>query len=191
MRCVPSRARASSSARASTRNGYNPAVVLQVPFEQFVSTVERVLEGVREAYVIKHFKHSLITASKGGETVVASMVELKPDEVKKHLKAEGFQAFEGRWTDDVALEHESDVLSDVFIAGVAYKTEGGPPGLWIDAYTAQPTQVQVLKTMYEEFLKTGEMQEVSFEEFVRISEANVVIASPSDLRSFLAQKEGC
>ena len=89
----------------------------------------------------------------------------------------------------MALGEEGDDLTEIYVAGVAYRTESGPPGLWMDAYAVQPTQVQVLKSMYDEMTSTGQMAEVSFEEFVRLSESNVVVAGPNDLRSFLALKE--
>jgi hypothetical protein len=51
--------------------------------------------------------------------------------------------------------------------------------------------MQVLKSLFDEFRDTGELDEISFEEFVRQANPNVVIVSPSELQSFLTQKDGC
>jgi hypothetical protein len=164
-------------------------VVLQVPFDDFPKTLERVLGGCRDVYLAAHQRQTLVTASKPGSPVIASFLDLPLAQAKKKLTDLGLNVFEGRWNSDLSLEHEGDDLTDIFVAGVAYRTEAGPPGLWVDAYGTQPTQVQVLKAMYDEMIKTGQMTEVSFEEFVRLSDANVVIAGPNDLRSFVAEKE--
>ena len=54
-----------------------------------------------------------------------------------------------------------------------------------------PTQLTVLKTMYDEFRHTGDIEEVPFEEFVQFTNPNVVILSPAELESFAKQKEEC
>jgi hypothetical protein len=164
-------------------------MVLQVPLESFGETAQRVLDGCREVYISPHGRRTLITASKPGLPVIAAVAETSLEKAKDILQKQGLTVFSGRWNTDLSLEHEGDALSDVFVAGVAYRTESGPPGIWIDAYASQPTQVQVLKAMYDEMINTGEMTEVSFEEFVRVSEANVVLVPPSELRNFVSQKD--
>jgi hypothetical protein len=164
-------------------------VILQVPYSEFAKTLERVLEGCKDVYLSRHQQQTLVSASKPGMPVVAAMADTAMEATKTNLAAMGFNVFEGRWNSDLALGEEGDDLTEIYVAGVAYRTETGPPGIWVDAYAEQPTQVQVLKAMYDEMTKTGQMAEVSFEEFVRLSDANVVVASPNDLRSFLALKE--
>ena len=48
----------------------------------------------------------------------------------------------------------------------------------------------VLRTMFDEFRDTGEMEHISFEEFLQLANPNVVILTPSELRSFMDQKSG-
>jgi hypothetical protein len=164
-------------------------VILQVPFNEFANTLERVLEGCKDVYISRHQKQTIVSASVAGKPVIATMFDGGMEPARTSLAALGLNVFEGRWNSDLALGEEGDDLTEIYVAGVAYRTETGPPGLWVDAYAVQPTQVQVLKAMYDEMVKTGQMAEVSFEEFVRLSDANVVVAGPNDLRSFLALKE--
>jgi len=164
-------------------------MVLHVAFEDFADTVKRVVGDSSEAYAASENGVTILTASAAGEgTVVASVTKSSVEEAKVELQKAGLRVFEGRWTDDLMLEKESVVLTDVFVSGVSYKTEAGAPGIWVDAYPVQPSKVQVLKAMYEEMLQTGEMANVPFEEFVRLSDANVVIVSPQELRTFVSQK---
>ena len=163
-------------------------MILQVPFNEFPKTLERVLEGCKDVYLSRHQQQTLISASKVGMPVIASIADMDMEGTRAQMSALGFNVFEGRWNSDFALGEEGDDLTEIYVAGIAYRTESGPPGLWLDAYAVQPTQVQVLKAMYDEMTSTGQMADVSFEEFVRLSEANVVVAGPNDLRSFLALK---
>jgi hypothetical protein len=162
-------------------------MVLQVCFEDFAATVKRVGEDSTEAYVCASEGFSLATAHSEGR-VVAALTKLSVEEAKAKLEKDGLRVFAGRWTDDLVLEAEGDPALEPFVVGIAYRTDAGPPGLWIDAFEELPTQVQALKAMYTELSETGEMADVSFEEFIRLSDASVVIVTPADLRGFIAQK---
>lgn len=164
-------------------------MVLQVAFEDFADTVRRLLGESVDAYVAHVEGETLATAAKEGHTtVVSARTPASVNEARTQLEESGLKVYNGCWGDDVRLGEELLDLREIYVAGVAYATESGPPGVWIDVYETLPTQVQVLRTMYEEMSSTGESAEVSFEEFVRMSNANVVITSPSDLHSYLAQK---
>jgi len=163
-------------------------MTLQVPYNQFVQTVGRVL-AVKDAYVTCHGKASLVTASSSeSKTVVAALAPLKPEQVKKELSAKGFEVYDGAWSAEGLTNLGDAIPADAHIAAVAYASDDGKPGLWIDAYESSPSPAQVLKTMYDEFRGTGETADVSFEEFVRLANANVILVSPSQIRSFLQEK---
>ncbi|MGV3615501.1 MAG: hypothetical protein ACO1SV_09230 [Fimbriimonas sp.] len=162
-------------------------MTLQVPFESFVAVVGRVL-GAREAFLAPHPSGTLVTAADPSRgALVSTLATVPPEEVRRLLGEAGIEAFDGTWggADTPSLSPET---TDAFIAAVAFESSEGRPGVWVDAFPSLPTQVQVLRTMYDEFRGTGELSEVTFEEFVRLANPTVVILSPSDLRSFLAQK---
>jgi hypothetical protein len=75
------------------------------------------------------------------------------------------------------------------VAAVSYASGTNQPGVWVDAFEGPPTTVQVLRSVYEEFRKNGEMPEVSFEEFVRIANPNVAIVTPPELAAYLQAKQ--
>jgi hypothetical protein len=165
-------------------------VVLQVPFEQFPDAVRRTFDGLSVAYISSQGNSIMASASQAGaKSVVIATTGLALEEAREKLVEAEMEVFEGRWTAELFQEEPpSDPVGTIYIAGISYRTEQGPPGLWLDAYPSLPTQVQVLRSMYDELIETGEMAEVSFEEFVRLSDANVIVASPSDLRSYLSQR---
>ncbi len=166
-------------------------MTLHVPFEQFPHAVQRLL-GTKDVYLAPHGYGTLVTAADGSNGIlVMCATDHSPATAKTKLHKEGLEVFEGAWrlTDEPPSEPQGSC--EAFIAAVAYKSGESTPGVWVDAYSTLPTQVQVLRAMYDEFRETGELPEVSFEEFVRLSEPNVVILSPNDLQSFLDKKPDC
>lgn len=167
-------------------------MTLHVSLEQFTETAKRVL-GHGDAYIhTSHHGTSITAVHQTLDRIVSCWTPLSVNDVRKRLEKEGVKLFDGVWAHDGEIPSGYSELASVHIAAVSYRGEGEQPGVWIDAFEAQPTQVQVLKGLYEEFKSTGEMPEVSFEEFVRLAKPNVVIASPAEIAGYLEAKEpGC
>ena len=164
-------------------------MTLHVSFEQFSETAKRVL-GISEAYLsAAHHGTTITSVHPSHERLVTAWVAMPLNEVKKRLEKDGLKVFEGSWTHDGELSDGMSELATVHVAAVSYLSGEDQPGVWIDAFQSQPTQVQVLKGMYEEFRSTGEMPEVSFEEFVRLAKPTVVVASPPEIAGYLDAKE--
>ena len=165
-------------------------MVLQVSFKDFGKAAKRLLGDECDAYLSVRGERTIITAAKpDGPSVVVAIVDRPMEEAKKELESQGYHAYEGRWSDDLILQELEEGARQTFVAGVAYKSNNGSPGIWIDAFPQLPTQAQVLRSMYEEVKETGEIANVSFEEFVHLAEANVVIATPNELKGYVAAKE--
>lgn len=163
-------------------------MTLQVPFDQFPEAAQRVL-GVKEAYVTRYAGGSLVTAGSANcRSVVAAIAGHAPDAAKAALKEKGLDVYDGAWSAEGLTDLGDDCLGEAHIAAVAYNSGEGRPGLWIDAYDSSPTPPQVLKAMYDEFRDTGETADVSFEEFVRLANANVVVVTPAQVKAFLQEK---
>ncbi|HVT12074.1 MAG TPA: hypothetical protein VHE55_07390 [Fimbriimonadaceae bacterium] len=166
-------------------------MTLQVSFEHFPETVKRML-GLEEAYVSAHVTGSLATAANPAKPiVVAALSPLAPDAASSSLKESGMKTFEGTWLTPEEVMAPNVSPTQVFVAAVAYKATGDKPGVWVDVYPALPTQTSVLKAMYDEFRNTGEVADVTFEEFVQYANPNVVVLSPDQVESFLRDKEEC
>ncbi len=166
-------------------------MTLHVPFEQFAQTVQRVL-GHREAYLAPHPAGSLVTSARlDRQALVVCVAKVSVEAAREVLEGAGFEAREGHWSLDGSPEPAGGAVAHAFIAAVAYSSGDDRPGLWLDAFPTLPTEMHVLRTMYDEFRQTGEVEDVSFEEFVRLAKPNVLVVSPTELQSYLTDKEEC
>lgn len=163
-------------------------MTLRVPFDQFSETVRRVVGG-NEAYLVPTETGCICTAFDVGKRVrVLTKESGPPQAAREKLEKAGMKIRPGYWA-----EGDEDVPEPLppvpYIAAVSYNAGNHQAGVWVDAYEILPTVAQVLRALYDEFSSTGELQEVAFEEFVRLAHPNVVIVTPSELASFVAAKE--
>lgn len=161
-------------------------MVLKVPFDQFAQAVRKHTGG-NEAYLDLSNGQILATAGNPERAfVVAATTALRKEESAEALKKAGLEVRDGRWT----AGDDSDLGSsgDLHVAAIAYRSGSDMPGLWVDGFPEPVTGAQALRALYDEFVANGEIGDVSFEEFMRIAEANVVILPASGLESFAAAK---
>jgi hypothetical protein len=163
-------------------------MTLRVPFELFSETVRRVCGG-NEAYVASTEHGCIATAYEADKGIRVLAKEGGPAKAaKEKLEKSGMKVSTGYWADG-----EEDVPEPAprvpYVAAVSYEAMNHHPGVWIDAYAELPTPAQALRAMYDEFSDTGELHEVSFEEFVRLAKPNVVVVTPSELLSYVAGKD--
>ena len=163
-------------------------MTLRVPFEQFSETVRRVVGG-KEAFLFPTDSGCVCTAFDVAKRVrVLSKEPGPPNAAKEKLEKSGMVVRSGYWA-----EGDEDVPEPTapvpYIASVSYQAGNHQSGIWVDAYESLPTVAQVLRALFDEFSETGELGEVSFEEFVRLARPNVVIVTPSELASYLSAKE--
>jgi hypothetical protein len=111
---------------------------------------------------------------------VRSLSALPFAEVADALQGAGIEVKKGAWGERA----EGGAL---WVAAVAYKSAEDTPGVWVDTYESKPSTGQVLAELYEEFRQTGEVGDVSLEEFIRLSDPNVVVLSPEEQAEFAQQ----
>jgi len=161
-------------------------MTLEVPLDGFVAAAKRLAQGAPTFVAAENGGTRITCADPARSLRLVTYSPEPPAEAKESLKADGIDALEGRWIPDDAPA----ATGELYVAAVAYRTEGSQPGLWVDAYPELPTSVQAITAMYEEFRETGQVAEIPLEEFVRLAEPTVVVLSPADLRGFAAAK-GC
>jgi len=161
-------------------------MTLQVPFDAFPKAVAEHL-GVSAVFLTTHLGFSLATASSPEKGfTVAAISKISLERASSTLAEAGLTVADGVWH----VEHLSlpDESHDCYVAAVSYASSEDRPGVWVDAYTSMPTQVQVLMAMYEELTATGELREVNFDTFVELAKPNVAIVTPREIEAFLSQK---
>lgn len=160
-------------------------MTLEVPLEGFVAAAKRLAPGAPTFVAAENGGSRISCADPSKDVRVLAYSPESPAAARETLKAEGVEAFEGRWIPDDAPA----ASGEIYVAAVAYRTEGSQPGLWVDAYQEHPSSVQAITTMYEEFRETGQVAEIPLEEFVRLAEPTVVVVSPAELRGFASAKD--
>lgn len=164
-------------------------MTLQVSFEEFGGTAKR-LTGASEAYVAAHEAGAIVTAGSPEKSLVlAALTPLSPGAAQSELESQGLNVFPGHWLTEEPIAAPNAPPTQFYVAAVGYRSSEDRPGVWVDAYDELPTQVGVLKAMYEEFRATGQVDEVGFDEFVQMAACNVIIVSPTELESYRRAKE--
>lgn len=161
---------------------------LHVPFANFADAVQRELM-VKTVYVQPIGNQVLVTAaSVTSRAVIHTQTTLSIGKVKASLNKLGFEVFDGAWRDEetaMALEDSPPTFS---IVAIGYKSADNMPGVWVDAFESEPSQMEALKALFEEFRASGELTDIPFEDFLRLANPNVVIVAGADLAKFLAAK---
>lgn len=162
-------------------------LTLDVGLDRFVEEVKRRLPK-ETVYLSCHRKEIRLTAaSPDGQLLIRSRTDTSRGDLQKRLDAEKILCAEGSWTAGTSTEVEP--AADAYIAAVAYQSSEIKPGVWMDAYPAEPTVQEILKTLFDEFLANGEVADISFEDFLRLATPNVVVLRPDEVRYHLSQKE--
>jgi hypothetical protein len=163
-------------------------MVLQVSIESFTEELKQHLQ-TNEVYLDSGPEGTVVTASQEScGFVLYASTDAAPEQVHTMLKENGLSVHQGRWH-DVAIPEDQLHIPPYSIAAVAYHSAEEKPGLWVNVYSTEPAPIEVLHHLYEEFLATGEMSKIEFEDFIRITKPNVVLLSPQQIESFLRRQK--
>lgn len=165
---------------------YFGSMVLKVTFDDFPDAVRQYTEG-QDAFLAEVPSGVAVTAGNPATGMIVSALADMDEEAARAVLAErGLKVHDGTW----AMEADDPVIGSeqVYFAAVAYRSREVVPGLWLDAFPYEPSRADVLREMFEEFIRNGEMKEVTFDEFVRSSFANVVVLSPDEVKGYLSKK---
>ena len=144
---------------------------------------------VTDAYVKPHHAGALVTAGNPEVgLIVACVTDRQPHEAVAALEHQGIAAWQGAWSLDGSLEGEFSPILRPFIGAVAYVSDEDRPGLWVDAFEDEPTEVVVIEAMYNEFRASGQIEEITFEDFLVRIKPNVVVLTPEQQVDFALAK---
>lgn len=162
-------------------------MTLLVEFEGFAEAVKRHVEKPI-VYISRHENRTQLTcADPSKQVLIQCATKSSVAEVQKALTDASIAFANGEWVADSAASNGG--ASAAYIAAISYRSGEDMPGLWVDAYDEQPSAAMALRSLYDEFRSTGEVAEISFEEFVRLASPNVVIVSPLEIEKFIEAKE--
>lgn len=159
-------------------------MTLRVPFAGFAEAVRRNL-SVHDVYVHADRARTIVSAGQTDRPVVViCTVRMPKEQVVAQLHGEGMHVFDGVWS----IDDDQELLELPYITAISYRANAKKTGVWVDASTTEPTELQVLQMMYAELSEANELDGVSFDEFVELAQASVVILSPVQLERFLEAK---
>ena len=162
-------------------------MVLSIAFDQFTAIGQK-LQVCPSVCVRPYGAGAIVTAANPTtDVIISSIVGLPVAEVKDKLKSDKWDVVDGQWSTE-AVELQEQTTAELTVGAVAYNSKDLKPGLWVDAFTEPQNQTQVLRAMYDELTANGELGDVSFEEFIRLANPNVVILSPADMARFALQR---
>lgn len=159
-------------------------MTLRVPYEGFVEAVRRNL-SVHDAYVYSDNARVVLSAGQGDrKMVIISSSTQSIEEVRKMLHGEGLHVYEGLWSigDDFEM-HELP-----YVGAVSYRANRDRTGVWVEAYPNAPTKARVLQDLFEEFKNSGDVGEMTYDQFESSIQASVVVLSPSQIETLLTNK---
>ncbi|GMV87554.1 MAG: hypothetical protein AMXMBFR81_04850 [Chthonomonas sp.] len=167
-------------------------MVLHVPFPEFRRAVDRWV-GAPVAYLEQVGPVVRATAANPLHRVlVCTDLSGGTEQAEARLREEGFEVHLGSWTEEGMgrLESTDDgTVPRPFIAAVAFQSDEDRPGVWVDAYPYPPTEAQVLNAMHDEMTTNGEISEVAFETFVRLSKPTVAVLSPEEIANYARRRQ--
>ena len=159
-------------------------MTLRVPFDGFVDAVRRNL-NTHDAYVYSDNARVVVSAGQGDKKmVVIASAQMSKDEVKAKLHGEGLHVYDGLWS----IGDDLELMEMPFIGAVSYRANKEKTGAWVDAYLELPTETRVLQDLFEEFRESGELGEMTFDQFEANAQASVVVLTPDQIETFLTNK---
>jgi len=165
-------------------------MTLHVDFDRFADEAKRYVKNP-VAYLSRLENRTHATsADPAAGVLISASASITMEEAKAKLTAQGLEVAHGGWSQ--GMVGASDSLGELpYVAAIAYKSSDEMPGLWVDAFAEAPSAAVAIKALYDEFKETGEIAELTLEEFVRVASPNVTIVSPGDLERFLDAKSPC
>ena len=159
-------------------------MTLRVPFDGFVEAVRRNL-STHDAYVYSDKARVVVSAGQGDKKmVVISSAKMTIDEAKTKLHGEGLHVFDGLWS----IGDDFELMEMPYLGAVSYRANKEKTGVWIEAYPELPSESRVLQDLFEEFQETGELGEMTYDQFEEGAQATVVVLTPDQLETFLTAK---
>ncbi len=159
-------------------------MTLRVPFDGFVEAVRRNL-STHDAYVHSDNARVIISAGQGDKKMVVISSSQSPlDQVKSKLHGDGFHVYDGLWS----IGDDFELMEMPYLGAVSYRANKEKTGVWLEAYPEMPNGTMVLQDLYEEFKTSGEIGDITFDQFELNAQASVVILSPGQIETFLTSK---
>ncbi|MFZ4507352.1 MAG: hypothetical protein ACOYON_06615 [Fimbriimonas sp.] len=162
-------------------------MVLRVALEDFPAEAERHC-GKVGVYVVANGTGSIASAAHPSEDRrVESFSSRGADEVRALLRAAGCAVGSGRWLGD-SEANSTEAEHEFHLVAIAYVAAGSSPGLWVEVFPDAVADEHAIRTMHQEFVDTGEIPDISFNQFLDVAKPTVVSLSHEQILEFRARR---
>lgn len=162
-------------------------MTLRVPIEEFAAAARDVI-GTDRAYAQEGAGGTSLSAGSSGSSAILLCADPRPlSAIRPELEKEGIKVFRGQWSLDGAAE----IIAIPYVTAVAYRTGGERPGVWLDAHSDSRPSGAVLQACYDDFVASGEIRDVTFEQFLEAAAPTVVEVAPESLVGFVRDHAPC
>ena len=158
-------------------------MTLSVPFEQFVSEVKARLPKQPVYLRWKAGRMHATCADPSLPLAIVSSAALSLREAEKALKDAGIEARFGEWG---TVEPGDE--KPYWLGVVAYRSDEAKPGLWVEAFSTEPTPAFVVEAMLEEFRQHGIVKDLTLEKFVAQADLNAMVFAPEELAAMASKQ---
>lgn len=155
-------------------------MVLKINFDQFAEEIAARLDTQR-VYITARGDKALVSAG-SPDLLIISESNQNVAKTTQVLEAQGLSVRRGQWAQ--SIDDLVTSTDEMHVFAVAYRSEVGTPGLWVDAGLEPLSSAEVLQSLYDELIENGEISNFTYEEFVQAANANILILAPDQLRRF-------
>jgi hypothetical protein len=148
-------------------------MVLNTTFEEFPALAERYAPG-HPVFVTETDQGPCATVFNPDQQAMVRALGHDKGAVVFKLEQAGFEVLEGGWSNEVPK------VGPTWLCAVAYRSSEKKPGLWVGMMEKPTTAEEVIKTMYEEFQASGDVEDLPLTEFMRLAEPNILVLDPEE-----------
>ena len=141
--------------------------------------------STHDVYVHTDNARIIVSAGQGDKKlVVISSTNLPIEDVRSQLHGDGYHVYDGLWS----IGDDLELLEMPYIGAVSYRANREKTAIWIEAYPDKPTDAKVLVDLFDEFKASGEIGDITFDQFEASAQASVLIMSPSQIENLFTTK---
>lgn len=157
-------------------------MILQVPWIQFLEEVKAKIGPSTKIYLSYKEGQTIATASEPRLNFIlrSTSTQSNPDILHDIAEAD-LQATSGEWLPFT----DSEPISEISVAAVAYVSKEETPGLWCEVFPYKPDVSDVITRLISEFESEGALRNVTTEEFKKLAKPNVIILTQPEMKQLL------
>ncbi len=162
-------------------------MILELEFKEFIEYILNQKDLEKDVFYQQKGDRLVLTINgKKKDCVVRCNTGFNLQEIEIEFADLGFRLRKGRW---FYADEVKGVDLGYWLTVISYPTTKDTPGIWVDMSYEKPTTQKALKKMYEEFVHSGDLSEISFDDFNSHPGFHVMFLPSSALKRLLEKND--